>query len=275
MKTLYVSDLDGTLLRSDQRTSEFTNRTINDLVRHGMLFSYATARSYHTSHKVTAGMTAAFPLILYNGAFVKDNATGKMLLEYFFAKEDGVELLRTLLGSGVSPIVYSFIEGKEKFSYNTDSIHPAARDFVLSRKGDERERAVRQDAALGDGEIFYFTCIETPEILEPLYLNYKERFHCVYQRDIYSGEQWLEIMPKNASKANAIAQLKRLLGCDRLVVFGDGVNDVDMFALADEAYAVRNAMPELKEIATAVIEDNDHDGVAKWLSEHVQDELKG
>ena len=32
MKTLYVSDLDGTLLRSDQRTSEYTNRTVNALV---------------------------------------------------------------------------------------------------------------------------------------------------------------------------------------------------------------------------------------------------
>ena len=29
------------------------------------------------------GMTAAFPLIVYNGAFIKDNATGEMLLENF------------------------------------------------------------------------------------------------------------------------------------------------------------------------------------------------
>lgn len=45
MTTLYVSDLDGTLLRSNQKTSAYTNRTINELVEKGMLFSYATARS--------------------------------------------------------------------------------------------------------------------------------------------------------------------------------------------------------------------------------------
>ena len=46
MKTLYVSDLDGTLLRSDAQTSEYTNQVINKLTSDGILFSYATARSY-------------------------------------------------------------------------------------------------------------------------------------------------------------------------------------------------------------------------------------
>ena len=50
-RTLYVSDLDGTLLRSDERTSDYTNSVINRLTRHGMLFSYATARSCHTARK--------------------------------------------------------------------------------------------------------------------------------------------------------------------------------------------------------------------------------
>ena len=75
-------------------------------------------------------------------------------------------------------------------------------------------------------------------------------------------------MPKNASKANAIKQLKEQLGCDRLVVFGDGKNDIDMFELADEAYAVANAVDELKEAATAVIGNNNEDGVARWLEEN-------
>lgn len=38
MKVLYVSDLDGTLLRSDEKTSVYTNQVINELTEKGMLF---------------------------------------------------------------------------------------------------------------------------------------------------------------------------------------------------------------------------------------------
>ena len=266
MKTLYVSDLDGTLLRNDQKTSVYTNRIINELVEKGLLFSYATARSAVTAQKVTNGMTAAFPIIVYNGAFIKDNSTGELLLENFFVKDEAVELIKVMTESGVSPIVYAFVDGIEKFSYITNEINPATRDFVETRKGDPRERSVNDSRELLDGDIFYLTCIDEPGKLEPFYEKYKNKYHCVYQRDIYSGEQWLEIMPIAATKANAVRQLAELLGCDHIVVFGDGVNDIDMFEIADEAYAVENAVPELKAIATAVIDSNDDDGVAKWLS---------
>ena len=265
MKTLYVTDLDGTLLRSDQKTSEFTNATINALVQSGMLFSYATARSWHTAHKATEGMTAAFPLIVYNGAFILDNASGRHLLENFFEKASAETLLRELIAGGIQPIVYAFVDGKEKFSYQKDAVNAATWEFILSRTGDSRERPVTGTEELLSGDIFYFACIDEPEKLRPFYERYAKAHHCFYHRDIYSNEQWLEIMPKEASKANAILQLKELLGCDRLVVFGDGVNDLDMFHAADEAYAVENAVPELKAAATAVIGSNDDDGVENWI----------
>ena len=64
MNNLYVSDLDGTLLRSNQVTSEYTNHVINSLVEKGMFFSYATARSFITAKKVTKGINAEIPLIV-------------------------------------------------------------------------------------------------------------------------------------------------------------------------------------------------------------------
>ncbi|MBQ8821963.1 MAG: HAD family hydrolase [Lachnospiraceae bacterium] len=264
MKTLYVSDLDGTLLRSNEATSEYTNNVINSLTDRGIFFSYATARSLITAKKVTRGINAQIPLIVYNGAFVIDNVTEEILIGNYF-DESVYKLLDELFANNVYPIVYAYIEGKERFSFVSELCTDGMKKFLYSRSGDIRTNSVNTTDELKMGDIFYVTCIDEPEKLEPIYDKYKDIFHCVYQTDIYTKEQWLEIMPLAASKSNAIRQLKALLGCEKLVVFGDGKNDIDMFELADESYAVENAHEDLKKYATDIILSNDEDGVAKWL----------
>ncbi len=265
MKTLYVSDLDGTLLRSNAKTSKYTNQVINQLTSKGVLFSYATARSYVTAIKVTKGLNAPIPIITYNGAVILQNNTYEIISKIAFSQEEKEEILNALLCQGVYPIVYAYIDGKEKFSYLVNKCNRATTEFLLTRQGDTRDNPVATDKALESGDVFYFTCIDKYENLEPLYIHFKEKYHCIFQKDIYSGEQWLEIIPKNVSKANAILQLKECLGIEYIVAFGDGKNDIEMFEIADESYAVENAVDELKAIATGIIENNDSDGVAKWL----------
>ena len=89
----------------------------------------------------------------------------------------------------------------------------------------------------------------------------------MYQVDIYTRDQWLEIMPREASKANAVRRLKALLDCDEVIAFGDGKNDIDMFEIADKSYAVANANGELKSLADGILLSNDEDGVARFLEE--------
>ena len=269
MKTLYVSDLDGTLLRSDERTSDYTNGIINRLTEQGMIFSYATARSLVTAKKVTRGLCARIPLIVYNGAFVMDNVTGDLLIANYFT-QDIREVLWQLLEHEIYPIVYSYINGAEKFSYIRERCTKGMIDFLQTRKGDPRDNPVKTTEELLNGSCFYITCIDRPDKLKPLYHTCQEQFHCVYQTDLYTKEQWLEIMPRQASKANAALQLKKRFGCSRLVAFGDGRNDLDLFAAADESYAVENAVDELKAAATGVILSNQEDGVARWLEQYAR-----
>ena len=267
MKTLYVSDLDGTLLRNNQRTSNFTNNVINDLTKQGMIFSYATARSLITAKKATEGILCKIPLIVYNGAFVVDNVTEDILIANYFDTSI-YEVLDDLFENKVYPIVYAYIDGKEKFSFVPELCTEGMQTFLASRKGDIRTNTVNAVTDLKSGNLFYITCIDKQCKLKPLYEKYKDTFHCVYQIEMYTNEQWLEIMPLNASKANAIKQLKALLGCEKIVAFGDGKNDVDMFELADESYAVENAHEDLKKYATDIILSNEEDGVAQWLAQN-------
>lgn len=265
-KTLYVSDLDGTLLRRDGTLSPFTIQTINQLTEQGMLFSYATARSHVTAGKITEKIMPQIPVIVYNGVFILPNGGGEPLKTCCFQPEEVRYLLKLLGEREIFPIVYAMIQGQEKFSYWPEKRNDGMEAFLQNRKGDRRENPTTR-AGLGRGTPFYFTCIDRPERLEPVYDLLKGRFQCVYQKELYTGEQWLEIMPRQATKAQAVLELKKLLGCQKVVCFGDGLNDLPMFEAADESYAVADACQPLKDAASAVIGGAEQDGVAQKLLE--------
>jgi len=265
-RILYISDLDGTLLNSNKRLSKYTSSTINLLVEKGMMFSYATARSFSTASKVAKELNANFPVIVYNGAFILNNITESVMLSNFFDNSDILSIKQILIEHNIYPMVYAYCEESEKYSYDLNNInHHGMRMLIDGRSGDKRENPVNSIEELFAGKIFYFTCIDEQKLLYPVYERLKDKYTCIFQRDIYNGEQWLEILPKNTSKANAVLQLKDYLKCDKIISFGDGKNDISMFEISDECYAVKNAVDELKEIATGIIDSNNNDGVAKWL----------
>ena len=94
--TLYVTDLDGTLMRNNETLSEHTVQTINELVGRGMAFTFATARSIESARKITGGLKLKLPVITRNGAVLADNNTGKHLEKAVFTKEE-TGLIKKLL----------------------------------------------------------------------------------------------------------------------------------------------------------------------------------
>ena len=271
MKTLYLSDLDGTLLRPDETISDFTAGIINNLVSRGTCFSFATARSRTTALKVTGGITVRLPLIVYNGAFIADSTDGSLLYKNTFSKEQAAEIYRCFRENSLAPVAYSLQNGRERFSYVLPEVNERTLAFLRTRAGDPRDTPLENDSAMLDGDVFYFNCIGEEKELKNAYLKLKGSCECLYYDDsCYSGDRWLELMPGGASKAAAARELKKLTGAERLVVFGDSVNDLELFELADEAYAVENAVPELKERADAVIGPNSEDAVARWLAENIR-----
>lgn len=269
-KILYVTDLDGTLLNKNDRISPKSIAIINNLVGRGMQFTYATARSLVSASVVTQGLSTNIPVIAYNGAFIFQTATGEILSRENFSREEmeyAADIIRTY---DICPLVYSFIDGVEKVSWNPARENDGVRRYLSLRKGDRRLRPVESNRQLYEGEIFYFTCIGTQDELMPVYQIFSkdERYRCTIQQELYRPEYLCEIMPLGATKSNAIRKLKKLRGCDKVISFGDAINDIPMFEISDACYAVENAVDELKAVADGVIDSNENDGVAKWLEQH-------
>ncbi len=271
MKTLYVTDLDGTLLNKRDTISTYSLAVINSLVSKGMLFTYATARSLVSASIVTKGLSQDIPVIVYNGALIIYPGTGTVLSSITFSEKETEKVKQVLHDHKVSPLVYSYIQGIEKVSWDTNRENEGSKRYLSLRKNDKRMRPQNAEENLYDGQNFYYTVIGTQQELLPVYeiFSADPDYTCTLQQELYRPEYWCEIMPKKATKAEAIKQLKELWGCDRVISFGDAINDIPMFQISDECYAVENAVQKLKEIATGIIESNEKDGVAKWLNENL------
>ena len=271
MKILYLTDLDGTLLSSAEHVSDYTAKVVNSFIKNGGCFSYATARSFVTASKVTENLNIPLPVICFNGGFTMDGQSGEILASNYFTLDLKAEIMNAIPNFDILPIVFAHINGIERFSYVNHSVNCGTSHFLDRRKNDNRRREVQVIEELFEGDTFTFVFIGDLSQTQPIYDYFasNKEINCIHHKDVYSGSYWLELLPAKVSKANAALELKKMLGCDKLIVFGDGANDLSMFLVADQCYAMENAVPELKEIATGIIGTNDNDGVAKWLEANV------
>lgn len=79
------------------------------------------------------------------------------------------------------------------------------------------------------------------------------------------------IMNRNATKAKGVARIAEYFGIalSDIVAFGDDYNDIGMLRECGVGVAVANGIDEAKAAADEVCEDNDSDGVAKWLDKNI------
>lgn len=267
-KTLYVSDLDGTLMHKDLKISDFSVKTINALVEKGVAFTYATARSISSAGTITKDLKLNLPVITRNGAVLADNNTGKIIEKALFTEKE-VEMLKEMLPELPKTGFVSCYFGDDMKKVFAGSLHTAELQGYLDYYKDDPSVVTVSDLSeMFMGNPGYVTIIGNKVETEPLYLRTREYngWECLFQKDVYRDEYWLEIAPRNSTKAKSILKLKEEYGFDKLVVFGDSANDITMFRIADEAYAVSNAVDELKALATGIIGSNEEDAVAVYLS---------
>ena len=88
--------------------------------------------------------------------------------------------------------------------------------------------------------------------------------NCVWTRWHPKG---LDILPKGDAKADGIRATMELygLGREEIMAFGDGDNDLSMFALAGTSVAMGNASPKVKEAAHYVTDSVEQDGICSAL----------
>lgn len=272
MKTLYISDLDGTLLGADAEISNSTVKTLNELIDKGMYFTVATARTDATVTVMLQDLNINVPAILMNGVVTFDMKRKSYIDIHSISREGKKVLLDTIKKYLKAGFVYC-IDGGTLSTYYENADSPAAASFIEERQRKYNKKFTRINSfdKLMNNNIIYYSVDDSKEKLDKAYniLSECKELHIEYYRDIYNTDHWyLEVCAMGASKKNAVHKLRQKYGFDRVISFGDNLNDLPMFEASDECYAVENAKREIKENATAVIKSNIDNGVALFLEKN-------
>ncbi|MDR0530934.1 MAG: Cof-type HAD-IIB family hydrolase [Oscillospiraceae bacterium] len=270
-KTLFLSDMDGTLLTPGAVLSETAARELRRMIGQGLRFSIATGRIKESVREILGGiLPLPVPLVLLNGTLVYDSASGQLVKKEQMAAHTVREVLRLAREHRQNGFLYT-LEDDAIRPYYREPLRPVMRAFMRDRWKVYGGFVPLEDwNALADADVVYFTVQDSYGALEPLYRDLKElpELDCALYRDIYHEGNWfLECFSCRASKYNAACWLRETFGFTRVVGFGDNHNDLPLFAACDESYAVANAPEEIRAAATGVIGANTEDGVVRFLRE--------
>lgn len=282
-KTLFVSDLDGTLLQPDARLSEETRRLLAKALGEGKLFTIATARTPATVASILEGVSLPLSAIVMTGVAFWDPVTGVYSDIEYMARETVEKLIAIYRKNRCATFIYTLPHDIIDM-YHIGPLSDIETDLIESRRGNPYKRICisPEEAEAGSFDIPRGLADNLDKVIlfygmqrDALsHRTYEESLrvpgaHPQFYHDFYGPEIGIvEQFSPGATKALAIKRLARRIGADHVVAFGDNINDLPMLREADLAVAVENALPEVKEAADIIIGPNTSDSVARFIANH-------
>lgn len=274
MKTLYATDLDGTLLDPTAHLSKYSADILNKLKSEGALISFVTARTPATVEPILSAALPNLPGVAMTGATLWNPTTRQYELVTYHYRNDVVSILDICRRHGVTPFVYTLPKGSNalKVYHSAQVLSKLETKFVADRTlNDLKTFSLSHDVPEEDMDIVVlFFAMGDPQSIRLAAYDIMENTDCYaswYPDTYHPGVALLEVFKKGVSKAEGLELLRRKVGADRVVAFGDNLNDIPMLQVADVAVAVDNAYPEVKRAADVVIGPSYNDAVVNFIAE--------
>jgi Cof subfamily protein (haloacid dehalogenase superfamily) len=256
---LIATDLDGTLVRSDDTVSAYTHEVLDRVRAAGIRLVGATGRGPRLAELTRNDIRAADFLVLAQGGWVVDLADPLPLRA---ERLSGRVVARVLaeLEAEVGPLSVMVEALDHADAPLWGDLDPTWRYPVLVQ---ERPRA---ECLTGDVIKAFARAFDRD--VDDLLAAAQRVVPASVASVTQAGLNYVEICPPGVDKGTGLAVVAQAVGVDPadVLVFGDMPNDLPMFAWAGwSRVAVANAHPAILEVADEVTLANDEDGVAVYL----------
>lgn len=273
MKLLAI-DLDGTLLRTDCRISDYSRNVLNKALKHDIMIIPASGRCFRSVMKLLSEVEGLSYVIGSGGSTITSVKGKKLIHQDAFPPKLASE-------------IFHHIFQKNNFvSINSGN------DAYIQRGSEDVMYSCGMDKILCDNlmetyvRLYYLDrsiyreilpvnkiCIASidPEELSRC-LEWLNQFNEVVCN--YSTKDIVEISLKKSNKGNALDLLcnsindnfdNQVISKEDIIAIGDSMIDIDMIQYAHLGIAVDNAMEEVKKVADRIIASNDEDGPAHLI----------
>lgn len=226
---LIVSDFDGTLLlHGEKKLHNITVSEIEKLICDNDVFCVASGRSYSELKRMFGSLSDKIYFISNDGALITYKE--KTIYDVPITNEK----------------VIGFDDEKDVVA------HCKYVSFVKS----DSERFVRMKKEQYCGHILKIDSLA--EINEPVYkiTLYGKREKEVDLNRVYNRSDVCEYVQSGINKGVATTELSKILRISEndIIAIGDGMNDIEMFGVADKSYVIATAPPKVKKFGTYIVE---------------------
>lgn len=286
---LIVTDMDGTLLRSDNTISQYTKDVLIQAQKQGIILVLASGRNYHKLMPYAKQLQ----MKRFGGYFIEVNGVA-----VYQCKDDKRQRFHEMSGQAAQAIFNKLLPYEVEIqAMGDDFIYDYIPDSMMEEKIRYRKEHHLPDDCPWTGGAFTFimdnrigyphqvtihSAKELPPTMNKLAVSHlPSRLQALLpairkelEDDYWTGltsPGWLEVMPKGITKGNALQQLCASLGveAESVMAFGDGENDREMLQWVGHGVAMANGLDSVFAIADEICPSNQEDGLAKTVAKYI------
>lgn len=263
-KKVLVLDIDGTLTNSQKEITDNTRRAIQDAILRGHTVILASGRPTPGMRRYERELELdkyGGYLLSFNGARIVECRTGEVIYQ-------------KTLPQGLLPGLYQFA-GQHHMGLSVcmgDTVISAFEpDEYISLEAGINGLPIRVvDNFVEFVDFDMHKCLMTAPGEQAAIYEKELQEQYGQMASIYRSEPYyVEVMPRDVTKASSLEKMLPILGVDRehVICCGDGYNDISMIRYAGLGVAMANAQPVVKEAADYITASNDEDGIVQVIHE--------
>ncbi len=256
MIKLIATDMDGTLLDDSKQLPPDFIETYRQLQSSVIKFAVASGRSIYSLRYTFAHFKNDIIFIGDNGAHITIDNESTVLAS--LSKEEISPLIETCRATEELNVIIctehtAYIETKDWNFYT--KAYQYYKNLAMIEDLDFIDREILK-VAIHNAKLW-------PNADNYSFLKETDKYNMAL-----SGTEWLDVMPQNITKGEAMKKLQETLNVSpaETMIFGDYHNDREMLLCAEHSYAMENAHPDIKKICNYIAPSNNNHGVTQMIN---------